>query len=141
LGCVLYHLLAAQPPFPDTNLISQMVRHATETPKPLRQWNSAIAAGLQQVISTMMAKAPGQRYGSPEQAAQALQAFLTADSRAARAAEEPPQMRKYLTWLETTPAEPESRPVAIATPVTSPLPIAKPIAQPNHYAPHKKKHK
>ena len=32
LGCVLYHCLAGQPPFPDTNIISQMIRHATEQP-------------------------------------------------------------------------------------------------------------
>src|SRR5262249_16573501 len=29
LGCVLYHLVAGQPPFPDSNIISQMIRHAS----------------------------------------------------------------------------------------------------------------
>src|SRR5262249_16809071 len=36
LGCVLYHALTGQPPFPDTSPIRQLVRHATETPLPLR---------------------------------------------------------------------------------------------------------
>src|SRR5581483_10545342 len=35
MGCVLYHALTGQPPFPDKNLLSQLVRHATETPRPL----------------------------------------------------------------------------------------------------------
>src|SRR5262249_24123696 len=29
LGCVLYHALTGQPPFPDVNILSQMIRHAT----------------------------------------------------------------------------------------------------------------
>ena len=29
--------LAGQPPFPDTNIISQMIRHATEAPRPLKR--------------------------------------------------------------------------------------------------------
>src|SRR5262249_32112142 len=36
LGCVLYHCLAGQPPFPDTNVINQMLRHASEPVRPLR---------------------------------------------------------------------------------------------------------
>jgi serine/threonine protein kinase len=100
IGCVLYHLLAGQPPFPDTNIISQMVRHATEPPRPLKNFNVAIPDGLQQIVSTMLAKDPGQRYPTPERAAQALQAFL-AGGEPPRSIDAEPQMRKYLTWLET----------------------------------------
>ncbi len=145
LGGVLYHLLTGQPPFPDTNLINQMVRHATETPKPLRQFNPAIPDGLQQIINYMLAKDPGQRYPTPERASQALQMFLLADSQAPAPLEEPPQMRKYLTWLDTAP---EVR----ATPETEDPPLAKPVkgaASPLNPSPiptgrpelHRKKHK
>ena len=34
-GCVLYHLLTGTPPFPDRSLFKQIVRHATEKPRPL----------------------------------------------------------------------------------------------------------
>src|SRR5262249_2668444 len=47
LGCVLNHALTGQPPFVDTNLVRQLVRHATETPRPLRDVDPAIPAGLQ----------------------------------------------------------------------------------------------
>src|SRR5207253_8953012 len=61
LGCVLYHALAGRPPFPDTNVISQMVRHATEPPRPLRAINPEVPAGLEQVVGWMLAKDPAER--------------------------------------------------------------------------------
>jgi serine/threonine protein kinase len=98
-GCVLYHLLAGHPPFPDTNVISQMIRHATETPRPLKEANPAIPDGLQQIVNWMLAKDPAARYPTPERAAQALQVFLAAGDRAPDA-DDGPQMKSYLTWLE-----------------------------------------
>src|SRR5262249_1997170 len=62
LGCVLYHVLTGQPPFPDKNLINQMVRHATEPARPLREFNPGIPDGLQQIVNWMLAKDPAQRY-------------------------------------------------------------------------------
>ncbi len=133
LGCILYHALAGQPPFADANPINQMIRHAQETPRPLREWNAAVPDGLQQIINWMMAKDPAQRYPTPERAAQALQVFLAAGTETAAAPEAEPQMRSYLTWLEseehgratapassaespeaadaTTPANPKDRPL------------------------------
>src|SRR5262249_52033144 len=92
LGCVLYHALTGEPPFPDKNLLSQMVRHATETPRPLQEFNTAIPEGLQQIVNWMLAKQAPQRYPTPERAAQALQVFLLADSAPEKQAEEAPQM-------------------------------------------------
>jgi serine/threonine protein kinase len=100
MGCVLYHLLAGQPPFPDTNIISQMIRHAAETPKPLKAFNPAAPDGLQQIVNWMMAKEPAQRYPTPERAAQALQVFLVAENEQLAAPEADPRMRPYLSWLE-----------------------------------------
>jgi serine/threonine protein kinase len=118
LGCVLYHALTGQPPFPDTNLLSQMVRHASEAARPLKDLNPAVPDGLQQIVNWMLAKDPGQRYPTPERAAQALQVFLTAGGEAAPASEEGPNLRSYLTWVEMN--DPEGMragpPVAAAQP-------------------------
>jgi serine/threonine protein kinase len=125
LGCVLYYTLAGQPPFPDTNIISQMVRHATEPPRPLKTLNAAAPDGLQQIVNRMLAKEPAQRYPTPERAAQALQEFLAAGSEPARALEAEPQMKKYLTWLETGNANGED-----AGQVAAALPLALPVPTP-----------
>jgi serine/threonine protein kinase len=100
LGCVLYHALAGQPPFPDQNLVRKMMRHATEAPPPLRTFSSAAPDGLQQVVTRLLAKDPAQRFPAPAHAAQALQAFLAdgPETFDLLPAEKP--MRDYLQWLE-----------------------------------------
>src|SRR5262245_16007747 len=141
LGCVLYHLLGGHPPFPDTNIISQMIRHATETPRSLKELNPAVPDGLQQIMNWMLAKDPAQRYPTPDRAAAALKVFLVAGAEPAPTPEADPRMRKYLTWLEVdatdgdraaptarapaaVPAKPPSGPVPAARPA---VPAAKPI--------------
>jgi serine/threonine protein kinase len=104
LGGVLYHCLAGQPPFPDSNILGQMVRHATEKPRPVRELNPAVPDGLQRVLDWMLAKDPDERYPTPGRAAQALQVFLVAGSAPKQTAEEEAKMRSFLTWLEKTEA-------------------------------------
>ncbi len=131
LGCVLYQALAGQPPFPDTNLVRQLVRHATETPRPLKELNPAVPEGLQQITDWMLAKDPAQRYPTPERAAQALQVFLAAGTEPARTAQVEPQIAAYLKWLETHASEAEAGFKAPAPPVTVvPVVSAAPAAQP-----------
>jgi serine/threonine protein kinase len=103
LGCTLYQTLAGQVPFPETNLVRQLMRHATEPPRRLRPLNPAVPDGLQQIVDWMMAKDPAARYPTPERAAQALQVFLAAGADAP--AQPEGGMRAYLDWLDRQPAE------------------------------------
>lgn len=130
LGCTLYHLVTGQLPFPDSNIISQMIRHATETALPLKDFNPAVPDGLQQIVNWMMAKDPAQRYPTPERAAQALQMFLVAGAGEDLAAPEAdPKMRPYLTWLEVNS---DKAPAAVAetTPAPAAIPVARAAANP-----------
>ncbi|HXG12992.1 MAG TPA: serine/threonine-protein kinase [Gemmataceae bacterium] len=133
LGCVLYHCLTGQPPFPDSNVLSQMIRHATEPPRPLKQLNPAVPDGLQQIVSVMLAKDPAQRYPTPDRAVQALQAFLSTGGAPPVSPEADPGMRPYLTWLETdgkkAAALPTSAPAAAMVPLppVAPLPAAESV--------------
>ncbi len=134
LGCVLYHLLSGQPPFPDTNIISQMIRHATETPKPLKAFNPVVPDGLQQIVNWMMAKDPAQRYPTPERAAQALQVFLVAGNEQLAAPEADPHMKPYLSWLEEDSSKRSA--AAVASPMPAPKPPSGniPLVQPSKSA-------
>jgi serine/threonine protein kinase len=99
LGCTLYHALAGQTVFPDEAPLRQMLRHATETPKRIRDLNPDVPEGLQQVLDAMLAKDPALRYPTPERAAQALQPFLTPGYQAPTT-ENDQRLMTYLEWLE-----------------------------------------
>jgi serine/threonine protein kinase len=126
VGCVLYHMLAGQPPFPDQSLLRQIVRHATEVPKPLRAHNPAIPEGLEQIVAWMMAKLPDDRYATPSRAAQALDVFLLACEPPTDM--ELPPMREFLSWLEreeiTPPAPSPAAPRLEIPEQPQPLPVA-----------------
>ncbi|NBO91463.1 MAG: serine/threonine protein kinase [Planctomycetia bacterium] len=115
LGCVLYHLLSGQPPFPDTNIISQMIRHANETPRPLVEFNKTIPDGLQQIVNWMMAKTPEGRYPIPARAASALEVFLTANLPPSSIPDMDPAMASYINELEREEAKAPPSGAAIST--------------------------
>jgi serine/threonine protein kinase len=122
LGAVLYHALAGQPPFPEINLLKQIMRHATEAPWPVREFNPAVPEGLQQAINKMLAKDPAQRFPTPAAAARALEPFLgSAAGQQARAMGA--EMQAYLKWLASRNADG----AATATPPEA-IPVALPAA-------------
>jgi eukaryotic-like serine/threonine-protein kinase len=124
LGCVLYHALTGQPPFPDANRVRQLVRHATEQPRPLRDFTPEAAEDLQAVLDAMLAKDPSQRYATPAQAAQALQRFRDRGA-AVTPLEQQPEMVDYLRWLEAGGAkDPFGPPAAPAAKGAAPRPPA-----------------
>jgi serine/threonine protein kinase len=132
VGCVLYHLLAGHPPFPDTNIISQMIRHATETPRALREFNPAVPEGLEKIVGFMMNKEPAGRYATPERAAQALVTYLAAESSPLSSPDLDPAMAPYLSWLEIEDRKRggTASPAAASAPANSP-PLALPVGQPS----------
>ncbi|HEV3255371.1 MAG TPA: protein kinase [Gemmataceae bacterium] len=114
LGCVLYHALTGQPPFPEGNLVQKLKKHVTSTPRPLKDFDTAAPARLQAILDQMLAKDPARRYATPAQAARALQSFLargqeraemTASAKVAIS-----KLQDYERWLETS--DPEAAPVS-----------------------------
>jgi serine/threonine-protein kinase len=104
LGCVLYHALAGRPPFSDNNRVRLLVRHATEQPRPVREFNPDVPDGLQQILNWMLAKDPARRYPTPIKAAQALQTFLAAGAEVVPL-EKKPEMSIYMDWLAVVEGE------------------------------------
>jgi serine/threonine protein kinase len=125
LGCVLYHCLTGQVPFPARNPVQKLLAHATQTPRPLKELNPAVPDGLQPILDGMLAKDPAQRYPTPDRATRALKVFLTTAEDAPE--KPPPQMDAFLNWLETR--EGPRRSAAVPPPLPPPPAVA-PVAAP-----------
>ena len=97
LGCTLYHALTGHVPFPDTNPVRQMLRHASEAPRPLDEFAVEIPDELQAIVSRLLAKDPLARYGSAEEVATALAAFEPE----ARSFEPEAVNAEFVDWLQS----------------------------------------
>lgn len=131
VGCVLYHMLAGQVPFPETNVVRQVLRHATEQAKPIAEYGQPMPDGLEQVLNWMMAKTPAQRYPTPERAAMALQIFLMNDPQAAMAPVPSPVNPAFVQWLQASGnAEPAPARPAATTQAYASMPAPPAITPP-----------
>jgi serine/threonine protein kinase len=72
LGAVAYFLLTGRPPFSGPSALGLLHAHATVPVVPPSVHNPAIAADLDAVIVRLLAKAPGDRYGSAAEVEAAL---------------------------------------------------------------------
>jgi WD40 repeat protein/serine/threonine protein kinase len=80
LGCTLYQMLTGSVPFPGGSPMEKVFKHQLEEPTPIEQRRPDLPKGLPAVVRKMMAKAPEQRYQTPEEVALALGPFARLDS-------------------------------------------------------------
>jgi predicted Ser/Thr protein kinase len=78
LGVVLYQMLAGVPPFDGESAQAVLMKHATVTPVSIRRLRGDVSPGLAAVVERMLAKAPAERFQSPEEASRALVAAVPA---------------------------------------------------------------
>ncbi|MCI0456058.1 MAG: serine/threonine protein kinase [Gemmataceae bacterium] len=144
LGCVFYHMLTGQPPFPDMNLVRQLMRHLQEPPRPLRELNPDVPQEWQAVMDRFLAKDPALRFATAGEAFKAVKALAPQLADAPAAPEPGPQLRSFLTWLDTNPYGEEAPatvspapaktlgpmpvPVSVAAPATAPVPWPVPVS-------------
>jgi eukaryotic-like serine/threonine-protein kinase len=72
LGCVLYEMLAGQPPFTGSTAQSIRARHAVDPVPSIRTVRSNVAPALEGVIRRALNKVPADRFASAEEFAAAL---------------------------------------------------------------------
>lgn len=127
LGCTMYHMLSGQPPFPDTNPVQQILRHARETPKPLKDLKVESPDELNQIVAKLLAKDPAHRYPVPAKAADALRMFLGAEADAAKAKAEPRELQTYLEAIKKRPELPAPD-ATVAEPANAQFPLPAKVA-------------
>ena len=78
LGCVLYEMIAAEPPFTGPTAQAILTRRFTETPRPLQTVRETVPPAVEQAVARALARAPADRFATAGQLAQALQTAVTA---------------------------------------------------------------
>jgi serine/threonine protein kinase len=79
LGCTLYHLLAGRAPFSGREFegaLKKLLAHSQVTPPAIQVFRPEIPRGLVALLDSMLAKNPADRFGTPAEAAAALQPFI-----------------------------------------------------------------
>ncbi len=84
LACVLYECLTAQRPFGDTDAVQQLHAHLHQEPPRPSSEDPAIPPALDGVIARGMAKAPGDRFHTAGELAEAARAAMTMTVRPVR---------------------------------------------------------
>ena len=74
LGCVLYELLAGQPPFTGPSTQAILARHLADPVPPLRTVRQTVSPGLERVVIKALEKSPGDRFTTAGGFAAALDA-------------------------------------------------------------------
>lgn len=86
LGCVLYEMLAGEPPFIGRTPQAVMARQLMDTLPPLRTVRDTVPPGVERAVSKALSRAPADRFASAAEFASALR---TAARRAATTADSP----------------------------------------------------
>ncbi len=78
LGCILYHMLVGHPPFEasESNVVSVIYQHLEKDPIPPGQLNPMVPPAVEHVALRALNKAPGSRYPTASDMADALNEAL-----------------------------------------------------------------
>ena len=77
LACVLFEMLAGQPPFVAPTADALLRMHVTAEARPVTESRPAIPAALARVVASGLAKRPDDRFASTAQFAEAIAAAMT----------------------------------------------------------------
>jgi serine/threonine-protein kinase len=72
LGCVLYEMLAGDPPFTASNPRAVLARHLTDPAPPITTVRPGVSASVAMAIAKALGKAPADRYDTAKEFAEAL---------------------------------------------------------------------
>ena len=67
LGCTLFFILTASPPFPNGPVLQKLLSHSGEAPPDVREYRDDVDEALAQILAKMLAKQPDERYQQPSE--------------------------------------------------------------------------
>jgi serine/threonine-protein kinase len=101
LGAILYETLTGQPPFREESPLDTLVLVLEGEPLPPRQRRPEVPAGLELICLRCLEKSPEERFGSAEELARTLDAFLHGDDIDVRPPDAATRLRR---WVRREPA-------------------------------------
>src|SRR5262249_28012415 len=75
LGCTLYYLLTGRAPFVGESLTQVLLQHQMEQAQPLEKLRADVPPGVAAVVRKLRAKRPEDRFQTPAELAEALEAL------------------------------------------------------------------
>ena len=134
LGCVLYEMLAGDPPFPAASARAIIARHFRDPVPRLSAIRDDVSEAIDQVIATALAKDPLDRFGTGAELARALDSCAASIANAARAARRGAAPTTRPTSLPAAHRSTPSAPIVEPTPFVAVLPFENMSADPaNEY--------
>ena len=79
LGCVLYEMLAGQPPFVGPSSDSVVRQHMAAQPASVRILRPAIPEGVETILDQLLAKSPADRFSAAEELVRVLDAAISGE--------------------------------------------------------------
>ena len=79
LGCVVWEMIAGEPPFTGPTAQAMLMRRFTETPRPLREVRETVPEGIERAVAKALAKSPADRFASAGEFGKALREGLRAE--------------------------------------------------------------
>ena len=107
LGATMYHLMTGRPPFEAETPSAVMHKHLKEPLRPPDHINTALSAGVGEIIEVAMAKSRDDRYASTED--------MLEDLRAVRSGQPPTHARRIVDIGEIVKIEQTGKTIDIAT--------------------------
>ncbi len=80
LGCTWYHMLAGRPPFAEGTAAERLHKQVSMPPPDIRKINPRVPDSVNRIVLKMLAKNPAERYQTPEELLDALEAKAADES-------------------------------------------------------------
>jgi len=111
LGCVMYEMLAGDPPFTGTNMQRVMAQHASTPVPSVRLVRPAIPMSVDLVLAKALEKSPADRYQTAGKLRNAIDDLIEANASGSVVAQRAPARRLSLPSLPSLPSFPGMSPV------------------------------